>query len=167
MASRVLFARWDPERFLQQIPERVMREYGEEVTPKLQESIAAVRYPWPVGTQRRVGRSGLGVKLRGVRGRYVREGRRDIIDTGELQDSQTPPQVTSSAGRVRMRIVWEAPYSLDVLLGGYLVNRGPEGDDSYTALPRDWITPVTETARLSPRRFFLRRYRRYLQGRSG
>lgn len=140
MASRVTFKNWDPDALLVDAPARIVREYGELIAPQLQQSVAAVAYPWPRATRRAIGRSGLGDPISGG-GRLVSKGLRDIIDTGTLQDSQQGPTVSPERNGASMRIVWGAPYSLEVLEGSSYVN----SKGAAVELPgRDWITPVLD-----------------------
>lgn len=160
--ARVVFKRWDAERLLQQVPARIVREYGEAVAPQLQKSIGAVRYFWFNDTIRKVSRGGLGIRLPESEGGGVLvKGRRnrDIIDTGWLQDSQSSPAVAIGAGRVTMRIVWSADYSRKVLLGEKYINR----DGEEVEMPgRDWISPVL--AQNPPGRYFVARWRQIAAG---
>lgn len=156
--SGVRFKRWEPERLLEQLPARIVREYGEEIAPQLQDSIAAVAYQWPRATRRKVGRSGLGDPIEGG-GRLVKKGPRDVIDTGRLQDSQQAPVVLQQNGRVVMRIAWTAPYSFEVLTGSSFV--GANG--AQRKLPgRDWISPVL--AQNPPGRYFVARWKQLTGG---
>jgi hypothetical protein len=132
---------WNAEKLLRRVP-LVLTNYGIKVTPLLQESIKATVYPWPVATQRKVGL---------YSGKFVPKGQRDIVDTGTLLRSQSAPQITANS----LTITWGAPYSGEVLRGGFLVGTLR---DAYIAPGRDWITPVLRTE--EPMQFFVREWRK-------
>lgn len=139
--SQVVIVRWDAEKLLKRVPV-VLANYGNKVTPLLQESIKAKIYDWPVFTRRQVGL---------YSGRDVEKGNRDIVDTGTLLRSQTAPQLTPNSITIR----WTAPYSGDVLRGGFLVGTLR---NAYIAPARDWITPVVKAE--SPLKFFAAEWRK-------
>jgi hypothetical protein len=84
-------------------------------------------------------------------GKFVPRGRRDIVDTGDLLQSQSAPQITSNS----LTITWRVPYSGDVLEGGFIVGTMM---DAYIAPGRDWITPVLRAQ--DPTEFFVREWRK-------
>lgn len=116
--------------------------YGERIAPQLQESIKTKAYDWPTPTLRQVGL---------YSGKFVPKGKRDIVDTGTLMQSQSAPVV---AGNV-LTIRWNAPYSKAVLEGGFLVGTLR---NAYIAPGRDWITPVLQST--PPAKFFAEEWRR-------
>lgn len=132
---------WNADKLLKRIPV-ILANYGNKVTPLLQDSIKATIYEWPVSTRRKVGV---------YSGKFVPAGRRDIVDTGTLLRSQTAPQLTENSLTIR----WTAPYSKEVLLGGFLVGTLR---NNYVAPGRDWITPVLKAE--SPLRFFMEEWRK-------
>jgi len=146
--ARVRITRWNAEALLGLVPQ-VLQAYGEQVAPQLQDSLKAVRYEWPLTTDQ-----GGDIVTYRNNGERVRSPR-NIFDTGELARSQTPPQVTSNS----MRIAWTAPYSGEVLRGGYIVSRR---NGNYIAPGRDWITPVVQAT--PPEKFFVEEWRRLAQG---
>lgn len=143
--ARVRITRWNADALLALVPQ-VLQAYGEKVTPQLQEAIKSKAYDYPSPTLRKVGV---------YSGRFVPAGKRDIVDTGTLLNSQTPPEVSGNV----MRIRWTADYSGEVLRGGYLVGTLR---NNYLAPPRDWITPVL--AATPPEKFFAEEWRRLAQG---
>jgi len=105
--SSVRITRWNADKLLQRIPV-ILANYGNKLTPLLQESIKATIYDWPVATRRKVGV---------YSGKFVPAGLRDIVDTGTLLRSQSAPQLTKNTLTIR----WSAPYSGEVLRGDYMV----------------------------------------------
>lgn len=120
----------------------VLQAYGEKVSPQLQESIKSRAYDWPTPTLRKEGL---------YSGRFVPKGKRDIVDTGKLLQSQTAPQVADNV----MTIRWTEPYSKAVLEGGFLIGTVR---NAYIAPGRDWITPVLQYT--PPARFFAEEWKR-------
>jgi len=143
--ARVRITRWNAEALLGLVPQ-VLQAYGEKVAPQLQEAIKSKAYEYPSPTLRKVGV---------YSGRFVPAGKRDIVDTGLLMRSQTPPRVEGNT----MRIRWTADYSGEVLRGGYLVGTVLS---NYVAPERDWITPVLQAT--PPQKFFVDEWRRLAQG---
>lgn len=127
MKGRV--TQWRGDRIAAKVP-RILNEYGPLISSQLQQEIKKEQFEWPVPTLRKSGQ-------------LVPKGKRDIVDTGELLTSQSPPQVEGTT----LRIVWGAPYSLAVLEGGYLVGTVR---DAYIAPGRDWITPALREKPLLP-----------------
>lgn len=134
----VQIVRWNADKLLQRVP-KVLSSYGEKVSPMLQQAIKSRVYPWPSATRRQVGR---------FSGPFVPAGPRDIVDTGRLLDSQTPPTVTPNSLTIR----WTAPYSKEVLTREFVTFTG------QIAEPRDWITPVLKAE--PPLKFFAAEWRK-------
>lgn len=143
--AKVRFKSWNAQALLDLVPQ-VLEAYGEKVAPMLQEAIKSKAYEYPVPTMRKVGV---------YSGKFVPKGKRDIVDTGQLMRSQQEPQVAENILQIR----WTAPYSGEVLRGGYLVGTVRS---SYIAPPRDWITPVLEAQ--PPEKFFAEEWRRLANG---
>lgn len=139
--SSTRIVRWNADKLLKRIPV-ILANYGNKVTPLLQESIKSKIYDWPVDTRRKVGV---------YSGKFVPAGRRDIVDTGALLRSQTAPKLTENS----LTISWTAPYSGEVLRGGYLVGTLRS---NYIAPDRDWITPVLRAE--PPMQFFTAEWRK-------
>ena len=139
--SQTRTVRWNADKLLKRVP-LILTNYGIKLTPLLQESIKAKIYDWPVPTRRSVGV---------YSGRFVPAGRRDIVDTGTLLRSQSAPQIEANSLTIR----WSAPYSGDVLRGGFLVGNTRS---AYIAPGRDWITPVLLAE--PPLRFFASEWRK-------
>lgn len=120
---------WNAPRIIAKVP-RILREYGQVLGPQLQEEIRTKQFDYPVFTLRKSGER-------------VNKGLRNIVDTGELLNSQSPPSVTANT----LVISWGADYSKEVLEGGYLVGTVRV---NYVAPPRDWITPALRHKPLLP-----------------
>lgn len=133
--GRVVFTRWREEQLIAKVP-RILNEYGPLIGFQLQQEISKEQFDWPVDTYRKTGQ-------------YVPKGLRDIVDTGELLNSQKPPVITGTT----LRIAWTAPYSLSVLQGNYVIG----SVRPYIAPPRDWITPALKEKPLLP--FFAERWK--------
>lgn len=139
--ARVRITRWRQEQILAKVP-RILNEYGPLIGFQLQQEISKEQFDWPVPTRRK-------------NKQFVPKGLRDIVDTGELLNSQTPPSVTGNS----LKIVWAAPYSKAVLDGGYLVGTLRA---SYIAPSRDWITPALREKPLLP--FLVQRWQQLASG---
>lgn len=136
--SRTRIVSWNADKLLKRVPV-VLANYGNKITPLLQESIKAKIYDWPVATRRNVGL---------YSGKIVPAGPRDIVDTGKLLRSQSAPQLTSNSITIR----WTAPYAKDVLTMNFVTYTGE------VAQARDWITPVL--AAQPPMEFFAAEWRK-------
>lgn len=137
----VQIVRWNADNLLKRVPV-ILANYGNKVAPLLQESLKEKAYDWPVTTVRKVGL---------FSGKTVPAGRRDIVDTGKLLSSQSAPQITDDSLTIR----WGAPYSGEVLRGGFLVGTLR---NAYIAPARDWITPVLRAE--PPLKFFAAQWRK-------
>jgi hypothetical protein len=140
--------RWNADRILKR-PARILVDYGPRIAFQTQQEISKDQFQWPVATRRK-------------NGRLVPAGLRDIVDTGTLLNSQTPPSVTSEEGRTVLQIRWTAPYSGEVLRGGYLVGTLR---NNYVAPGRDWITPALREQPFLP--FFAERWAQLGQSNAG
>jgi hypothetical protein len=140
MAASVRVTQWNADRILGRAAQ-ILEDYGPRISFQLQEEIAKDQFQWPVPTRRKSGQ-------------FVPAGLRDIVDTGQLLNSQTAPQVTDDGGLSVMTIRWTAPYSGEVLRGGYLVGTVR---NNYVAPGRDWITPALKQQPFAP--FFASRWR--------
>ena len=132
---------WDLAKLEKRV-DQILENYGPLISFQLQEEISKDQFVYTNDEGREV------VTRR--KNRQVVGSPRDIVDTGQLLNSQTNPDV---GGGVLM-IQWRAPYSLAVLRGGYTVEsqRG-----NYTAKPRDWITPALREQPFKP--YVLRQWR--------
>lgn len=137
----VQFSQWNGDRLTRRLPRRILEDYGPTISFQLQQEISTPQFPWPVTTLRKSGE-------------LVPAGNRDIVDTGELLTSQKAPEVADSERGAQLQIVWTAPYSGEVLRGGYLVGTTRT---NYLAPERDWITPALEAQ--DPAKFFVARWR--------
>lgn len=129
----VQFASWNADRLTRRLPRRILEEYGPTISFQLQQEISKEQFEWPVATRRKSG------QLVPKSPRYGGSKRRDIVDTGTLLNSQTEPVVQSGERGAQLEIKWTAPYSGEVLRGGYLVGTVR---NNYVAPGRDWITPA-------------------------
>jgi hypothetical protein len=139
--ATVRFTSWNASQIFLKVP-AILASYGGAVAPMLQETIKSKAYDYPVTSVRKVGL---------YSGKIVPKGKRDIVDTGELLNSQTEPEIKGN----KLTIKWTAPYSKAVLDGGYLVGTVR---DWYEAPSRDWITPVLEAK--PPGRFFVQEWQK-------
>ena len=103
-------------------------EFGPIIGFQLQKEIRDKQFDWPTPTLRK-------------NGQLVPAGLRDIVDTGTLVKSQSLPRVALQGAEVQLKIEWTAPYSKEVLEGGYLIGTLR---NAYIAPGRDWITPAIE-----------------------
>jgi hypothetical protein len=149
--ARFVVTKWNAEKLVRR-PARILVEYGPKIAFQTQQEISKDQFPWPVTTRRKNGRI-----VEGGPGKL-----RDIVDTGTLLNSQTPPLVTNEGSLSVLRIRWDAPYSGDVLRGGYLVGTLR---NNYVAPERDWITPALREQPLLP--FFRQRWAQIAQGNAG
>ena len=136
---------WNAERILAKAP-KALEQVGPVLGEEAQRQIQAVQYNWPNPTLRftslgmggtpggrAAGRLSPPTTAAGARntrqfkaaaadkqgrGLWIKEGPRDIIDTGVLLRSQTPPRVTLTNIGADLTIRWNAPYSGVVLRGG-------------------------------------------------
>lgn len=122
----VQFASWNADRLTRRLPRRILEDYGPTIAFQLQQEISKEQFEWPVATRRKSGQ-------------FVPKGKRDIVDTGQLLSSQTEPVAQDAERGAQLEIKWTAPYSGEVLRGGYLVGTVRT---NYVAPERDWITPA-------------------------
>lgn len=132
---------WDIAKLEKRV-DQILENYGPLISFQLQEEISKDQFEYTNDAGERV------VTRR--KNRQVVGSPRDIVDTGQLLNSQTNPEVGGGV----LTIQWRAPYSLAVLRGGYTVEsqRG-----NYTAKPRDWITPALREQPFKP--YVLRQWR--------
>lgn len=146
--ARFVVTEWKAEKLVRR-PARILVEFGPRMAFQTQQEISKDQFRWPVATRRK-------------NGRLVPAGLRDIVDTGTLLNSQTPPEVTTQNGRSTLRIRWEAPYSGEVLRGGYLIGTVR---NNYVAPERDWIKKAFRAQPFLP--FFRERWAQLGQGDAG
>lgn len=139
--SQTRVVSWNSDKLLRRVPV-VLANYGNKIAPLLQDSIKAKVYDWPTATRRKVGL---------FSGKLVPVGTRDIVDTGTLLRSQSAPRITANSLSIR----WDAPYSGEVLQGGFLVGTLR---NAYIAPGRDWISPVLRAE--NPVGFFVKEWRK-------
>lgn len=140
MAASFKLTQWNADKLLARSAQ-ILEDYGPRISFQLQQEIAKDQFEWPVPTRRKSGQ-------------FIPAGLRDIVDTGQLLNSQTPPQVTSNGSLSVLSIRWTAPYSGEVLRGGYLVGTVR---NNYVAPGRDWITPALREQPFG--KFFANRWR--------
>jgi len=115
MAVRI--TKWNAPKIEEKVADTLLRAgdvYAEETTLQMSNPI----WPWFWDTLRAESLLLGGEREPGLPGVIVKTGNRDIVDTGELIDSITAPQVTRGGGAAQLRIAWTAPYSGRVLGGG-------------------------------------------------
>jgi len=132
---------WDLKKLDNRV-QQILENYGPYISFQLQEEISKEQFKYtddegqPITTRRK--------------NRQVVDSPRDIVDTGRFLNSQTAPQIKDGV----LKIQWTAPYSKQILEGGYLV-----GDlrNNYVAKPRDWITPALREQPFKP--FVIRQWK--------
>jgi len=137
-------------RGLQRKLEQILDDYGPLISFQLQQELSKDQYDWPRNRS-----DGSEIVTYRKNGQQVTTPR-DIVDTGNLLNSQTDPNITSGASYVRLQINWTAKYSKAVLEGNYIVGNLGEGR-SYIAPGRDWITPALRLQPLLP--YFVQRWK--------
>jgi len=137
MAVRVQIKQWNADKLLARTTQ-ILEDFGPLVAFQSEQEIAKEQYTWPVTTRRKNGQ--------------VVTSPRDIVDTGRLINSATPPEVSSAGGRSALRIAWTAPYAYEVLKGGYLVGTTRQ---NYVAPERDWISRTYRQLQVDGERPFL------------
>lgn len=137
MAVRVQIKQWNADKLLARATQ-ILEDFGPLVAFQSEQEIAKEQYTWPVTTRRKNGQ--------------VVTSPRDIVDTGRLINSATPPEVSSAGGRSALRIAWTAPYAYEVLKGGYLVGTTRQ---NYVAPERDWISRTYRQLQVDGERPFL------------
>jgi hypothetical protein len=132
---------WDLAKLDKRV-DQILENFGPLISFQLQEEISKDQFVYTNDEGERV------VTRR--KNQQVVGSPRDIVDTGQLLNSQSNPEVGGGV----LTIQWRAPYSLAVLRGGYTVQsqRG-----NYTAKPRDWITPALREQPFKP--YVLRQWR--------
>jgi len=130
MKGRLKLTKWNAKAILANGP-RIMKEYSVHIGAQMQEEMLTVQFYYPVDTERKSGA-------------FIKAGKRDIYDTGELIQSQSETVRGNT-----ISISYGAPYAKEVLMGGYQVGP-PDSARSYTAPERDWITPALKNKPLLP-----------------
>lgn len=153
--ARLRVTQWNAERILARSAQ-ILEDFGPQVAFQAEQELAKDQYWWPAATLRKSGQ-------------FVPEGDRDIIDTGFLLNSATPPVVSRRAGgSAQLRIEWTAPYARAVQIGGYVVG---SGFNNYVAPGRDWIANTYAQLRPGKERPFLpylvRRWQQLAEGGRG
>lgn len=155
---------WNAEKILGRSTQ-ILEDFAPIIAAEARAQLEAVQYRWDRGTLRFRSIGGLGQRRKDGKGVYVPAGLRDILDTGNLRDSQQAPQISGNS----LSITWTAPYSGVVLRGGdYGRYTNPLGvkypNDRYpdrVRPGRDWITPAFEAQ--PPLQFFVKRWRELAQ----
>lgn len=127
--AKVKITSWNADRFLSRIPQ-ILDDFAPQVAFQSEQELAKVQYKWP---RRRS--DGTEIITHRKNGQRVTTPR-DIVDTGELMNSATSPQVAPTATGASLRIVWTAPYAKAVQVGGYIIGTIRY---NYVAPERDWI----------------------------
>lgn len=123
MNGQLKITKWNAKEILAKGP-RILKDYSVVLGAQLQEEMLTNQFDYPVDTTRK-------------NGAFIKAGKRDIYDTGELIQSQSE----SVAGDTLL-IRYSAPYAFEVYQGGYRVTRADK--ISYTAPPRDWVKPALD-----------------------
>ncbi len=132
---------WNADKILARSTQ-ILEEFAPLIAEEARSQIKAPIWNWPGPTLRRKGL---------YSGRFVPKGDRDIVDTGNLLNSQTQPEVARKGGLTSLSIRWSAPYSLAVQTESYVTSSGA------VAKPRNWIVEALRQKPVRP--FFFQRWR--------
>jgi hypothetical protein len=160
--ARFEIKEWNAERLLGRTTQ-ILEDFAPIIAAEARTQLTTVKWRWPNPTVRfkSLYQGGEQRRSRFGRGVYIPAGERDIVDTGELLNSQQAPQVQRNV----LSIAWTAPYARQVLEGSY-----PEpyvGPLGYQVAapgkkpPRDWISAALVAEPFQP--FFVRRWRELAQ----
>lgn len=150
---------WNAERLLARTTQ-ILEDFAPIIAEEARTQITTVKWNWPNSTLRYKSLFMGGTPVTGPKGTgvIIPKGDRDIVDTGRLLNSQQAPQVKAN----QLSITWTAPYSGQVLRGGYpdqyrspttgaLI--GPAGQKP----PRNWIEGALQVQPFLP--FFAARWK--------
>ena len=147
---------WNAEKLLARSTQ-ILEDFAPIIAEEARRQVSLVQFDWDRGTLRFRSLGGLGTPRRDGKGVYVPTGKRDIVDTGALRDSQQAPVIQGNT----LTITWNAPYSGVVLRGGdygsYTNPLGKEYQGPNVRPGRDWITPALR--KQDPLVFFTLRWR--------
>lgn len=151
----VVFTRWNAKQLLEEKVDTVLEEMGVNYSQVADDNIASQIWEWNDLTLRFQSLL-MGGTPNPKGGVYVQPGLRDIVDTGELRNSRTLPQLSAGAGKRSMSIAWTAPYANKVRFGSYHPPyTGPDGRKYTPNFPksygaRDWIAKSLQDAPALP-----------------
>jgi hypothetical protein len=152
--ARFEIREWNADKLLARSTQ-ILEEFAPIIAEEARRQISLVQWDWTRGTLRFRSIGGLGTPS--GKGVYVQPGPRDILDTGNLRDSQQAPVVENG----RLSIEWTAPYSGVVLRGGdygdYTNPNGTLVTGDRRRPGRNWIGAAIEAQ--PPLPFFVRRWR--------
>ena len=149
---------WNAEKILGRSTQ-ILEDFAPVIADEARSQLSLVKWNWDRGTLRFKSIGGLG-KPAG-NGVYVQPGLRDILDTGQLRDSQQAPVVSKG----RLTIAWTAPYAGSILRGGNFdpyVNPAGRVVDPGARPGRNWIGAALDAQ--PPLPFFVRRWRELAGG---
>jgi hypothetical protein len=149
---RVQIKSWNAEKLLGRSTQ-ILEDFAPVIAEEARRQISLVQWSWDRGTLRFKSIGGLGT--RSGNGVYVDPGKRDILDTGRLRDSQQAPIVKAN----QLSITWTAPYAGLVLKGGAFapyVNPNGRLIDPGDRPGRNWIGAAFEAEPVLP--FFVKRW---------
>lgn len=139
---------WNGDKLLKAV-EQATAEFGPELYEQAREEITSRKWDWPGPTLRFTSLLMGGKPERG--GVLIPEGKRDIVDTGTLLNSQTGPFTDRSAEGFSVAIRWTAPYAKNILLGQYDPYINPEGRRATPEqVKRDWIASTFQAKPFLP-----------------
>lgn len=145
---RVTFKEWNADKLLAAAG-KVLEEFAPELAEQARAEITAVKWDWPAPTLRFESLLMGGTPERG--GVLIPQGKRDIVDTGQLLNSQQAPVVRSSKVGYALSIEWTAPYAKNILLGKYDPYINPEGRKATPEqVKRNWLTSTLEAKPFMP-----------------
>jgi hypothetical protein len=143
--AQLRITQWNADRLLARVPQ-ILEEFGPQVAFQSEQELAKIQYEWP-----RTRSDGTRIITYRKNGQQVTSPR-DIVDTGTLMNSATPPQVSSAGSVSKLQIQWMAPYAEAVRAGGYLIGTVRA---NYVAPSRDWIQKTYVQLRPEGERPFL------------
>ena len=151
--ARLEIREWNADKLLARSTQ-ILEDFAPIIAEEARTQLSLVKWNWDRGTLRFRSIGGLG-KPAG-KGVYVQPGLRDILDTGQLRDSQQPPVVEKG----RLSIAWTAPYAGLILRGGTFdsyVNPAGRVVNPGNRPGRNWIGAALDAE--PPLPFFVRRWR--------
>jgi hypothetical protein len=155
---RVQIKSWNAEKLLGRSTQ-ILEDFAPIIAEEARRQISLVQWDWDRGTLRFKSIGGLGRPV--GNGVYVAPGKRDILDTGRLRDSQQAPVVEAN----RLSIAWTAPYSGLILSGGNFgsyVNPAGRTVSPGNRPGRNWIGAAFDAEPVLP--FFVKRWRELAGG---
>jgi len=137
--ARLELVRWNADKLLARSTQ-ILEQFAPVIAEEARQQIVSPIWEWPNPTLRfkSLYQGGERVKTKFGSAVLIPAGKRDIVDRGQLLNSQQAPQVANNS----LSIEWTAPYSGVVLRGGNYgsyVNPAGKPTDVGDRPPRNWI----------------------------